>query len=91
MPRRFRAYIPRVRGIAAFVLVNLLFVAGALIAAGTILALGTIARESGLPTEAPELWLVITLAGIAAGIWALCAAVRFISRLPSRRPARAQV
>lgn len=68
------------RAIAAFLAVNLVFVAGAVVAAGTILALGKLANSFAVTADEPITWFVICLVGIAAGIGALWAATRFIGR-----------
>lgn len=78
------------RTLAALVLVNLFFVAASVVAAVTVLALGTVAKESApMLSEAPELWILIGLAGVAMSVWFCVALVRFIGRRHGRTRGRA--
>lgn len=68
------------RAVLAFLAVNLVFVAGAVVAAGTIYALGKLANSFAATADEPITWFVICLVGIAAGIGVLWAATRSIGR-----------
>lgn len=68
------------RAVAAFLAVNLVFVAGAVVAAGVILTLGKVANSFALTADEPITWFLICLVGISCGIGALWAATRFIGR-----------
>lgn len=68
------------RAVAAFLAVNLIFIAGTAVAGGTIFALGKLANSYALTADEPITWLLICLVGVASGIGFLWGATRFIGR-----------
>jgi len=74
-----------VKNVAAFIAVNLFFIALALIAAGVMWALGTVTLRAW-PDSADSVlaWLIIGFAGVAAAIMCAMKFLTFIGRQPRR-------